>query len=274
MTTPKPTGRSVVILLIVGIIVIAFMAQGCGTTIPSGHHAVKYRTFGGGTKMGTIYGEGWQWKAPWDRFFIYKTQVDERKENLQVLSSDGATIGLEVSVWFRPLIEKIDSLQITVGPNYYNVIVGSALRGEARAVAGRYKPEEIYSTKREAMAREIVEAVGKLVGDKFVSVDNIIIRNVILPKRISDAIDEKLAADQAAQKMQFVLRRERQEAERKRIEAKGIADFQRIVSAGLTKSLLEWKGIEATEKLASSPNAKIVIIGAGEAGLPIILGGG
>ncbi|MFQ5868711.1 MAG: prohibitin family protein [Candidatus Zixiibacteriota bacterium] len=274
MTTPKPTGRSVVILLIVGIIVIAFMAHGCGTTVPSGHHAVKYSKFGGGTKMGSIYGEGWKWKLPWDSFFVYKTQLDERKEDLRVLSSDGATIELEVSVWFRPLIEKIDSLQITVGPNYYNVIVGSALRGEARAVAGRYKPEEIYSTKRELIAREIVEAVQKLVGDKFVRVDNIIIRNVILPKRISDAIDEKLAADQAAQKMQFVLQRERQEAERKRIEAKGIADFQRIVSAGLTKSLLEWKGIEATEKLASSQNAKVVIIGAGESGLPIILGGG
>jgi regulator of protease activity HflC (stomatin/prohibitin superfamily) len=243
-----------------------------GTAVFSGHHAVKYSKFGKGTKMGSIYGEGWKWKLPWDSFFVYKTQLDERKEDLQVLSSDGATIELEVSLWFRPLIEKIDSLQITVGQDYYNVIVGSALRGEARAVAGRYKPEELYSTKRELIAREILEAIQKLVESKFVHLDNIIIRNVIIPKRISDAIDEKLAADQAAQKMQFVLKRERQEAERKRIEAKGIADFQRIVSAGLTKSLLEWKGIEATEKLAESPNAKVVIIGAGESGLPVILG--
>jgi regulator of protease activity HflC (stomatin/prohibitin superfamily) len=101
----------------------------------------------------------------------------------------------------------------------------------------------------------------------------VIFRDVVLPKKITDAINEKLAADQEAQRMAFVLEKERQEAERKRIEAQGISDFQKIVSSGLTADLLKWKGIEATEKLSSSPNAKIVVIGSGKEGLPLILGG-
>jgi len=223
--------------------------------------------------MGKIYGEGFKWHMPWNSFFVYKTQTDERKEVLHVLSADGASIELETSIWFKPVINKLDSLQITVGPNYYDVVVGPALRGEARSIVGRYKPDEIYSTKREIIASEILEALRQVLKDKYVDVENVIIRNVVLPAKISEAINEKLAADQAQQRMQFVLLKEKQEAERKRIEAQGIADFQRIVTQGLTEKLLLWKGIEATEKLAQSPNTKIVVIGSSKSGLPLILGG-
>jgi len=255
------------------VICFSFLLVGCGTSIPSGHNGVKYYKFRKGTQMGRIYGEGLQWHLPWNSFFVYKTQTDERREDLHVLSADGASIGLEASIWFRPIINKLDSLQITIGLNYYEVVIGPALRGEARSIVGRYKPDEIYSTKREIIASEILEAIQNLLKDKYIEVQNIIIRNVILPKNVTDAINEKLAADQAQQKMQFVLLKETQEAERKRIEAKGIADFQRIITQGLSKNLLLWKGIEATEKLAESPNSKVVVIGSGESGLPLILGG-
>jgi len=192
---------------------------------------------------------------------------------LHILSADGASIELEASVWFRPHVNKLDSLQITVGPAYYEVVIGPALRGEARSIVGRYKPDEIYSTKREIIATEILEALDGVLKDKFIEVQNVIIRNVVLPPKITEAINEKLAADQAQQRMQFVLLKETQEAERKRIEARGIADFQRIITQGLTKNLLLWKGIEATESLAESPNTKIVVIGSSESGLPLILGG-
>jgi regulator of protease activity HflC (stomatin/prohibitin superfamily) len=153
------------------------------------------------------------------------------------------------------------------------VVVAPALRGEARSVVGKYQPEEIYSSKREEIASEMLAGVQELVAAKFIEVDNIIVRDVTLPPKISAAIDAKLESDQQQQQMKFVLLKETQEAERKRIEAKGIADFQRIVSAGLTPELLRWKGIEATEKLAQSNNAKVVVIGAGKEGLPLILGG-
>lgn len=255
------------------VICFSFLLVGCGTSIPSGHNGVKYYKFRKGTQMGKIYGEGFQWHLPWNSFFVYKTQTDERKEVLHVLSADGASIELETSVWFRPIVNKLDSLQITVGPNYYEVVIGPALRGEGRSIVGRYKPDEIYSTKREIIASEILEAMQTILKDKYVEVQNVIIRNVTLPPKISEAIEEKLSADQEQQRMQFVLLREKQEAERKRIEAQGIADFQRIITKGLSKDLLLWKGIEATEKLAESPNSKVVVIGSGESGLPLILGG-
>jgi prohibitin 1 len=258
---------------VLAIMVLSVVMMSCGTSVPAGHHGIKYLQFGGGTEMGTVYPEGFNWHLPWNRIEVYKTQWDNREEILQVLSADGATITMDVSIWFRPLTEKLDSLQIKVGRNYYSVVVAPALRGEARRVVGKFKPEEIYSSKREEIAADIVAGVKSLLAAKFIEVDNIIVRDVNLPPKISAAIDAKLEADQQQQQMQFVLLKETQEAERKRIEAKGISDFQRIVSAGLTPELLKWKGIEATEKLAQSTNSKVVVIGAGKDGLPLILGG-
>lgn len=250
----------------------SLLAVSCGTSVPAGHRGVKYLQFGGGTEMGTVYTEGFQWHLPWNRIEIYKTQWDNREEHLQVLSSDGAAIQLDVSIWYRPQADKLDSMQIKVGRDFYNVVVAPALRGESRRVVGKYKPEEIYSTKREEISAEIVSSVQSMMAAKYIEVDNIIVRDVTLPQKISEAINAKLEADQRQQQMEFTLLQEKKEAERKRIEAQGIADFQRIVSSGLTPELLRWKGIEATEKLAGSPNSKIVVIGSGKDGLPLILG--
>jgi len=262
--------KSAKTLLLIPLLLIVI---GCGTNIPSGHNGVKYKRFSGGTEMGTIYGEGFNWHMPWNSMFVYKTQMAEQKEDIVVLSSDGASIQLELSIWYRPLIEMLDSLQVRIGPRYYDVAIAPALRGEARRIAGQYKPEEIYSTKRDEIAAELLAALKAIMADKYIAIENVIFRNVILPKKISDAINEKLSAQQDAQRMEFVLQKEKQEAERKRIEAQGIADFQKIVSTGLNPMLLRWKGIESTEKLAESPNTKIVVIGNSKDGLPLILGG-
>jgi regulator of protease activity HflC (stomatin/prohibitin superfamily) len=255
------------------LIMAALLLVGCGTQVPSGHRGIMYYKFGDGTEMGNVYQEGFNWHFPWNSMYVYKIQMEERKEDLQILSADGATIMLEVSIWYRPDVTKLDSLQKTIGPGYFGSIVAPALRGVARAVVGQYKPEEIYSTKREAIASGILTEMQTLLLPKFISVENIIIRNVQLPPKITEAINLKLAADQEQQRMEYILLKETQEAERKRIEAKGISDFQKIVSSGITQDLLKWKGIEATEKLAGSNNTKIVVIGAGKDGLPLILGG-
>lgn len=264
--------RTLTSLKLVALMLVTLMLVGCGTQIGSGERGVKYFKFGGGTEMSTIYSEGFAWHLPWNTIYTYTVQVQEAKESLKLLTSDGAMVTLDVSVWYRPVIEKLDSLQVTIGPNYYEVVVAPALRGESRSIAGRFTPEEIYSTKREEIANLMLNAVQEKMKDKFVRFESIMIRDVTLPQRISDAINEKLASQQEAQRMEFILLRETQEAERKRIEAQGIADFQKIVSAGINDKLLEWKGIETTEKLATSPNAKIVIIGSQKNGLPLILG--
>jgi len=251
--------------------VLALTMVGCGTQVPSGHKGVFYNTFSGGTEFGKIYGEGFNWHFPWNKMIVYRTQIQERKEDLTVLSSDGATIRIQVSILYRPDTEKLDSLQVVIGESYYSDIVAPNIRGIARGVAGRYKPEEIYSTKREELASEILNELTSEVAKQWIIIQNVLIRDVQIPAKISEAINFKLTADQEAQKMQFTIERERLEAERKRIEAKGIADFQQIVAAGITPSYLKWKGIEATERLAMSPNSKVILIGNSSQGMPIIL---
>ena len=258
-------------LLLIAIFAVGMV--GCGSQIPSGHRGVFYYKFSGGTEIGKIYEEGFIWHLPWNSMFVYKTQLQENKEALTVLSSDGATIRLEVSILYRPLAQHIDSLQVSIGPNYYNVSIAPSIRTIARTVAGRYKPEEIYSTKREEMGAAIVAEMQSALADKFVEIENVLIRDVQIPAKITEAINFKLTADQEAQRKMFEIEKEKLEADRKRVEAKGIADFQKIVATGITPSLLKWKGIEATVKLAESPNTKIVIIGNTKDGMPLILGG-
>jgi regulator of protease activity HflC (stomatin/prohibitin superfamily) len=258
-------------LLIVAVLALGLV--GCGTEVPSGHRGVFYSKFGGGTEFGDVMGEGFQWHLPWNSVIVYQIQTQERKEMLNVLSSDGATIKLEMSILYRPMISKLDSLQVRIGQNYYDVKVAPTVRGIARSVAGQFTPEEIYSTKREEVTRQIKEQLTDQMTDNFVVIEDVLMRDVQIPQTISEAINFKLTADQEAQRMQFTIEKEKLEADRKRIEAQGIADFQEIVSAGITPSLLKWKGIEATQKLAESQNTKIVIVGNGEGDLPIILGG-
>lgn len=257
------------------LVLLVFTMIGCGTQVPSGHRGVFYAKFSPfgekGTQMGMVYDEGFNWHMPWNQIYVYRTQIQERKEDLTVLSSDGATIRMQVSILYRPNAEFLDSLQKMVGETYYSDIVAPNIRGIARAVAGRYKPEEIYSTKREELAKSILEELTAEVAKRWIIVQNVLIRNVQIPAKISEAINFKLAADQEAQKMQFTIQKERLEAERKRIEAQGIADFQQIVAAGITPSYLKWKGIEATEHIAQSPNSKIVIVGNSSQEMPIIL---
>ena len=255
------------------ILALSLTFVGCGTQIDSGYRGVFYYKFGDGTQMGKIYPEGFTWHMPWNTMFTYPIRLQEQREDLTVLSSDGATIRMEVSILYRPQIEKLDSLQVKVGPRYYDIAVAPNIRGIARAVAGRYKPEEIYSTKRDTVNLDILTQLQEALAAKYITIENVLVRDVQIPAKISEAINFKLTADQEAQKMMFTIEKEKLEAERKRIEAQGIADFQQIVSAGITASLLKWKGIEATLKIAESPNTKVVIVGNDAGSLPIILGG-
>jgi regulator of protease activity HflC (stomatin/prohibitin superfamily) len=194
------------------------------------------------------------------------------KEGLVVLSSNGLTLRVDASVRYRPKADELFELQTQIGPDYDQKLVAPVVRSEARKVFGRYQPEEIYSSRREEIERQIYEEVTRALEGKHVVVEAVLVRDVDLPDAIKTAIADKLAEEQRAQKMRFTLDRERQEAQRKQIEAEGIAKYQSIVRQGLTGEYLQFKGIEATAKLAESPNAKLVIVGAGKGGLPVILG--
>jgi len=241
-------------------------------TVESGHRGIVFKTLGGGTSK-ELLGEGMQIIPIWNHIIQYDTRVHEMKEQLIVLSSNGLTIRVDTSVRFRPKPEELFELQTQIGPDYDQKVVAPIVRSESRKVFGRYQPEEIYSTKREEIERQIYDEVLRALEGKHVIVEAVLVRDVDLPEAIKTAIGDKLAEEQRAQKMKFTLDRERQEAQRKLIEAEGIAKYQAIVRQGLTQEYLQFKGIEATSRLAESNNSKVVIVGAGKSGLPLILGG-
>ncbi len=208
---------------------------------------------------------------PMARVIKFSVKTQEIKETMNVPSNEGLSIQLEISLLFRLNPEMANKIYKTVGQNYASIILQPQFRSVVRDVTARYDAKALYTGSREKLAREIQEAIEKLVGPRGISVEAAALRQIVLPARLTTAIEEKLKADQESQRMEFILLKEKQEAERKRIEAKGIADFQTIVSEGINEQLLKWKGIEATEKLAGSQNTKIVIIGSGKDGLPIIL---
>lgn len=203
--------------------------------------------------------------------FSIKTQ--ELKEVMEVPSEEGLSVSLEISLLYRLNPDQANQIYKTVGPNYGDIILIPQFRSVVRGVTAKYQAKALYTASREALANEIMGELENLVGPRGINVEAAALREIKLPSRLTQSIEEKLQAEQESERMQFVLKREEQEAERKRIEAKGISDFQNIVSEGINEQLLKWKGIEATEKLAQSTNTKIVVIGSGKDGLPIILGG-
>lgn len=210
---------------------------------------------------------------PVAKIYKFSIKTQEIKEVMKVPSKEGLTVDLEISLLFKLTPDKANIIYKTIGPNYTDIILIPQFRSVVRGVTARYEAKALYTASREKLASEIVEELDSLVRPRGITIEAAPLRQIVLPNRLTQAIEEKLQAEQESQRMQFVLKKEEQEAERKRIEAKGIADFQTIVSEGINEQLLKWKGIEATEKLANSPNAKIVVIGSGKDGLPIILGG-
>lgn len=203
--------------------------------------------------------------------FSIKTQ--ELKEQMNVPSKEGLSVQLEISLLYKLNPEKANEIYKTIGDNYTEVILIPQFRSVVRGVTAKYEAKALYTSTREILGKEIESELEKLVAKRGITIESAPLRQIILPQGLTIAIEEKLKSEQESQRMQFVLLKEKQEAERKGIEAQGIADFQKIVSQGLNEQLLKWKGIEATEKLANSQNSKIVVIGSGKDGMPLILGG-
>jgi prohibitin 1 len=239
------------------------------TTIPSGRTGVEWSPMEG--TMNRTLNEGFHVVSPFSRVYQVDLREQQGDVNLDVLADNGLEIKLTSSILYQPIAAQAYELIKETGPQYYETLIGPNVRSSARRVVGRYSPEEIYSTKREQIEHEILEDVTRKLDGSHLRVNAILIREVHLPPTVQAAIQAKLQEEQKALEMRFVLDRTRQEAERKRIEAAGIADYQATISKGLSDRILSWQGIEATEKLAESPNAKIVLIGSGKEGLPLIL---
>ena len=206
--------------------------------------------------------------------YVYDIRINEEFEKMDVLSKNGLNIEVELSYRFAASPTDVGMLHQEIGPDYVSRIIKPEIRSATREVIGQYLPEELYSTKREAIQDEIFTKTSQAIGTKHIVLDAVLIRSVQLPEKLKNAIEQKLEEEQLAFQYEFKLDRERKDAERRIIEAKAKADANTILNASLTDRILKDKGIEATLDLAKSENAKIVIIGeAGKGGLPLILGG-
>jgi prohibitin 1 len=260
-------GLLTLIAIVVGIIV--FLAAGPFRTVAAGHVGVK--DFFGNVAT-TVLSPGINIVVPMTRVVEMSVQTQEIKEVAEVPSQEGLILSLETSLLFQLDPAKAADIYRTVGREYVGTIVEPQFRSAIREVTASYEAKMLYSAEREKIAGEIFALFRRIAGERGIIVQQVLLRRIGLPPVVANAIQEKLRREQEAEQMKFVLQKEQQEAERKRIEAQGIADFQRIVAQGISNQLLEWKGIEATEKLAASSNTKIVVIGNSKTGLPIILG--
>ena len=200
-----------------------------------------------------------------------KTQ--EVKEHAAVPSREGLIMGLEASILYHLDPARAAEVYQQIGPNYAEVLLQPTFRSAIRAITAGNTAAALYSDARETIARQILDDVARQVAPRGLILENVLLRDLQLPETLKRAIEAKQQAQQEAQRMEFVLQREKQEAERKRVEAAGIKDFQDIVSQGISEKLLEWKGIEATIELVKSQNSKVIIVGNSKNGLPLIYAG-
>ncbi|MDA0728498.1 MAG: prohibitin family protein [Bacteroidetes bacterium] len=264
--------RSILFALIV--ILPVFMLWGSLTvTIPSGYAGLTFHTFGQGVDpQEQPLSSGFHFKAPWNKVYEYEVRQTEQMEALEVLSSNLLKINMDMTVFTQPMYDKLGYLETERGRNYEEKVIRPAMRSVAREVIAKYLPEEFNTTKREMIQLEIKNRLSEKLTDNYIQLNDVLIRNIQLPKTLEQAIERKLQQEQESLEYEFRLEKAQKEADRLRIEAEGIRDFEEIVSKGLSDKLLKWKGIEATKEIAKSPNTKVVIVGGGDDGLPLILG--
>ena len=237
--------------------------------IQSGHAGVYFSLLFGGTDTKSVRGEGFQLKFPWDTIYDYDIRLQQVPYEFSVISGDGLQLQIRVSVRCRPLRQRLAVLQKDIGPDYVQKIVIPQTQLALRTVAGSYSAEKLYSTSRGILEEAMDKTIERLTG-KYILIDQILITGVYIPDALKRAIEAKLTEQQNVLQYDYVLGVAKKEAERKRIEAEGIRDFQRIVTPGISPNFLRWKGIEATLDLSKSANAKVIVIGA-QNGLPLIL---
>lgn len=261
----------VVVVAIAAVLIIA-LSSSIFYTINAGERGVIFYKFGGGLDKENVIPQGFGVKAPWNTLHVYEVRENSIEEAMDVLDKNGLSINVDVTLRFHPSYAKIGYLHENFGKNYINTLVIPEVRSAVRQVTGRFTAEEIYSTKRSEVEVMIKTETDKALSENHCEMRALLIRSINLPEQIKQAIENKLKQEQEALAYTFRLDREQSEAERKRIAAEGEAVANKIINNSLTPELLKMRGIEATLDLAESPNAKVVVIGSGKDGMPLILG--
>ena len=285
----------IVIYLMVISLVGAILAPHVVVTVPSGHVGLMWKRFRGGTVLDPrqLKDEGLRILLPWDKMFLYDLLLQTTTDTYNAITKDGVSINATISIRFRLKHDAIPQLHQAIGPDYIARLVRPEIGSRAREVIAEYTAEEVYSTRRQDVQRGIRGHTQKMLAEKTmertaeqseygdayrVPMDELLnlldtlVLGIVLPPTVVNAINRKVEQYYLSEEYVFRVARERKESERKKIEADGISEFQRIVSQGISDAYLRWRGIEATLQLAQSPHSKIVVIGNSRDGMPIILG--
>jgi regulator of protease activity HflC (stomatin/prohibitin superfamily) len=253
------------------VLVLLFLMGACSVTkVDTGNVAVLTKF---GRVTGDVLPEGIHLMDPLKSSNQLSVRTQEQKETASVPSSEGLIMTLEASLLFHLDRDKAADVYQRLGADYVSKVVEPTLRSAIREATSSHGANALYTGEREQVAKEIESNLSSQLASRGVVVEKVLLRDIQLPEALKRSIELKQSAEQESLTMQFRLQKERQEADRKRIEAQGIKDFQTIVAQGITPGLLEWKGIEATEKFAASTNSKVVIVGNQKNGLPLVLGG-
>lgn len=264
-----PKGGVFFIIIIVAVIILLSKST---VTIGPGEGGVVFERFGEGINTDKTYGEGFKIVAPWNRMIVRKVRQQSVSNEMNVLSVNGLEVKVSGTIWYEPEFTNLGLLIKTKGEEYERELLDPAINAAARSVVGRYTPEQLYSSKRDVIEQEILDEVKIILKDQYLSVKRVLVEDVKLPPTIKTAIETKLKQEQESLEYEFRLAKAKKEAERQQIDAEGKATANKILSASLTDKILQEKGIEATLKLANSPNSKVIVIGSGKEGMPIILG--
>ncbi len=261
---------------IISAVVALFLLFGLSSsifyTIDAGERAVIFKKFQGGLDKDNVIQQGFGMKAPWNDLYVYDVKENSIDEKMDVLDKNGLSISVDVTLRFHPIYAQIGYLHENFGTGYINTLVIPEVRAAVRQVTGRFTAEEIYSTKRGEVESMIKTETANSLKENNCQMRALLIRSINLPEQIKTAIENKLKQEQEALAYQFRLDKEKSEAERKRIAADGEAVANKIINSSLTPELLKMRGIEATLELAKSPNSKVVVVGSGKDGMPLILG--
>ncbi|UII23962.1 prohibitin family protein [Fulvivirga ligni] len=261
-----------IIILVIAAVLIIALSSSIFFTIEAGERGVIFYKFGGGLDKENILTPGFGMKAPWNNLYVYTVRESSIEEKMDVLDKNGLSINVDVTLRFHPIYDQVGYLHENFGSSYVTSLVVPEVRSAVRQVMGRFTAEEIYSTKRGEVETMIKAETEKSLQQNNCEMKALLIRSINLPEQIKNAIENKLKQEQEALAYQFRLEKEKSEAERKKIAAEGEAIANKIINNSLTPELLKMRGIEATLELSKSTNSKVVVVGSGKDGLPLILG--
>jgi len=262
--------KILILMCLFSLLIIFFLGNKMFYSIKSGEAGVLWKRFSG-TQIDYIFPEGLHVIFPWDEMYIYNIRIQEISPEINVLTKTGLEVYLSLSIRYAPKYQLLGLLHKYVGPDYANKVIVPEIEAVLREIIGTMGSEQIYTTGRTVIIEAINEAIEQ-VAQRYIHVDDVLIKRIELPQSVAKAIRYKIEQKHLVEAHTFIIEKEKKEADRKRIEGKGIHDQLEIISKALPDGkILKWKGIQATEKIAASENAKVVIIGGGEDGLPIIL---